>query len=100
MVRKGRLVLPLSLCRASTSSLVLTVRSPKGMPRAVRKLRPDPQGAQLQVANLLGQTMLQVPLEANTQDMELQIDHLPTGVYLVSLLRPSMPPLTQRLMKH
>jgi hypothetical protein len=66
----------------------------------VRFVLPDPQGATLQVANLLGQIMLQVPLEANTQDMELQIDHLPTGVYLVSLLRPSMPPLTQRLMKH
>lgn len=66
----------------------------------VRFVLPDPQGAQLQVTNLLGQTMLQVPLEANTQDMELQIDHLPSGVYLVSLLRPGMPPISQRLMKH
>jgi hypothetical protein len=65
----------------------------------VRYTLPDPQGAQLHVTNLLGQTMLQRPLDANAQVLEIQLDNLPSGLYQVSLLRPGASPLTQRLLK-
>lgn len=66
---------------------------------AVRYTLPEPEGARLQVSNLLGQVLHTQALDANAQTLELQLGDLPSGIYQLSVLPRSGAVLTQRLVK-